>query len=114
MEQCKVCGKNLDIKVHDIIKRNQCSVMSQAPINKICLCSKHSRYALDVRSKLYLQKKLFKLFSKKYYHKDEIEQLLRIDGEDVDNLVRNLNWKKEGYENIEIVKTCMGGIIYAK
>lgn len=124
MKKCRVCGRSSGVELHHIVKRSQCRAMIKAPINHVCLCPEHHRgtkgvhgregHALDIQLKLALQKELFKLFNKEYYHKDEIEQLLRIDRKDVDMLLKTLRWQQEGYEKIEVVRMCMGGILYSK
>lgn len=120
MKECIICG--MPGEQHHIVFRSQCKAMIKAPVNHMYLCAEHHRgdnsphknRKVDIKYKLELQKKLFELFSKKYYHKDEIEGLLRIDRKDVDRLVKTLKWHKEGYERVDIVRACMGGMLYAK
>lgn len=121
MKECEICSK-VPGEQHHIVFRSQCKAMIKAPINHIYLCEEHHRgnngphlnRKTDIKYKLELQKKLFELFIEKHYHKYEVEQLLRIDSKEVDRLVKTLKWYKEGYDRIDIVRMCMGGMLYGK
>ncbi|MDP4143207.1 MAG: hypothetical protein Q8936_01815 [Bacillota bacterium] len=121
MEYCKECGTTAGIEEHHIVYRSQASYMVGARINIKYLCGEHHRgnasphrdRKIDLKYKKELQKKLFELFNKEYYHKSEIAELLGINHNQVDKLTKTLTWCKEGYERIDIVRSCMGGMLYA-
>lgn len=120
MKQCEICGRPGE--QHHIVKRSQCKAMIKANINHIYLCEEHHRgtegvhgkegHKLDIKLKMQLQKELFKLFSRDYYSKKEIKESLGISNKDVDMLVKAIACKDSKYERLDIVRACMGGMIY--
>lgn len=123
MKACSICGR-VPGEQHHIVKRSQNRAMIKAPINHIYLCEEHHRgtegvhgkegHKLDIKLKRQLQKKLFKLFSGDYYSKKEIKESLGISNKDVDILLKTIACRNGEYERIDIVRACMGGMIYAE
>jgi len=122
MKECAICGR-IPGEQHHIVKRSQNRAMIKAPINHIYLCEEHHRgtkgvhgrdgHKLDIKLKLQLQKKLFELFEKEYYSKEEIKDMLHISNNDVDRLLKTIQCKNGQYERVDIVRACMGGVLYA-
>jgi len=122
MKACAICGR-VPAESHHIVFRSQNKPMIKAPINHIYLCPKHHRetngvhgkegHKLDMQLKLQLQKKLFELFDKDYYSKKDIKELLGISNKDVDMLTKMLKHYPRGYKRVDIVRNCMGGMLYA-
>lgn len=123
-EECLKNGVYTYGEQHHIVKRSQNKAMIKAPINHIYLCSECHRgtkgvhgkdgHKLDIKLKLKLQKELFQLFNKDYYSKKEIKEKLVISNKDADMLVKTIVCKNSGYGRIDIVRACMGGMLYAK
>lgn len=122
MKACEICGRVLG-EQHHIVKRSQNKAMIKAPINHIYLCAEHHRgtegvhgregHKLDTELKMELQQKLFKLFNEDKYSKKEVKEQLRISNKDVDMLLKVVNCKDGKYERVDIVRACMGGVLYA-
>jgi biotin operon repressor len=122
MKVCVICGR-VPAEQHHIVKRSQNKAMIKAPINHIYLCDEHHRgtfgvhgregHKLDMKLKMELQKKLFKLFDREHYSKKELKELLGISKKNVDILVKMLKHYPKGYDRVDIVRACMGGILYA-
>ncbi|WBW95274.1 hypothetical protein [Oceanirhabdus sp. W0125-5] len=68
----------------------------------------------DMKLKMEMQSKLFKLFNRREYTSNEIRNLLGINQLDVYKLCKhikkNLNRK---YDRVDIVRVCMGGMLFA-
>lgn len=122
MKTCEICGR-VPGEQHHIVKRSQNKAMIKAPINHINLCAEHHRgtigvhgregHKLDTKLKMELQQKLFKLFHEEHYTKKEVKELLGISNKDVDMLLKVINCRHGKYERIDIVRACMGGMLYA-
>ncbi|PRR70895.1 HNH endonuclease [Clostridium thermopalmarium] len=121
MRECEICGR-FPAEQHHIVKRSQNRAMIKAPVNHVYLCEEHHRgtkgvhgrdgHKLDIQLKLQLQKKLFELFDRKYYTKQEAKELLGISAKDVNMLLKTKKCKDGQYERVDIVIACMGGALY--
>lgn len=123
MKECSICGR-VPGEQHHIVKRSQCRAMIKAPINHIYLCEEHHRgtegvhgrdgHKLDIKLKTQLQKKLFQLFNRDSYCKKDIKELLGISSKDIDMLVKVIKCKNGKYDSLDVVRACMGGMLYAE
>lgn len=120
MKECIVCGRP-NSEEHHIVFRSQQKALEHCKVNKIYLCSEHHRgnnsphknRNMDIKYKLELQKKLFKLFDRedyKYREKD-IKELLGISSAAVNRICKLID-RRVGYTREEIVRACMGGKLY--
>lgn len=117
MYHCEICGATADI--HHIIHKHEGGY--DFKFNYKYLCSYHHRgktgphncIETDLKYKLELQDKLFKLLPKDYYTPKELSMLLEITNSSLKKLLKNLKLFKEGYSKLEIIKTLMGGKIYS-
>lgn len=117
---CSVCGSS-NVEQHHCVFRSQARYMIKTPINHMYLCPGHHRgdegphknRKVDIKYKMELQSKLFKLFSNESYTADEIKDLLGISNKDIKMMLKHLRGTNGRYDRVEIVRVAMGGIIYA-
>ncbi|MCF0148271.1 MAG: HNH endonuclease [Clostridium sp.] len=117
MYRCEICGAKADI--HHIVHKHEggCDIN----INYKYLCNYHHRgkygphncIETDIKYKLEMQKKLFKLLPKDYYTAKELYGLLETTNSSLKKLVKNLKLYKEGYSKREIITNLMGGKLYS-
>jgi hypothetical protein len=120
MKYCEICGRIAE--EHHIVFRSQASYMVNVEINKKPLCLEHHRgnnsphmdKKIDVKYKLELQNKLFKIFPKSFYTENEIQEVLNISETETRAIVKTMRRYKEGFERLDIVIRCMGGKLYVK
>ena len=114
---CEICGATADI--HHIIHKHEGGY--DIKLNYKYLCNYHHRgkngphYCIetDIRYKLELQKKLFKLLTKEFYTAKELHILLEIRNSSLKKLIKNLKLYKEGYYKEDIIRNLMGGKLYS-
>ena len=120
MKRCVICGRPAE--EYNIVFRSKAAYMVNVEINKKQLCEEHHRVnnsphmntKIDLQYKLELQKKLFEIFSKRFYSEKEIQALLDISETETKAIVKVLRRYKEGYDRLDIVVKCMGGKLYAE
>lgn len=115
---CEICGEKADI--HHIIHKHEGGY--DFDLNYKQLCPLHHRGPLgphhcsstDIKYKLELQGKLINLLPNIYYHPKELLVILKINSSSIKRLLKGLSIHKEGYLNIDIIKSLMGGKLYNK
>lgn len=121
MNYCEVCGAPAEL--HHVIFRSQAPYMANIKVNFKYLCSKHHRgnlsphmkRAIDLKYKIQLQERLYKVFKdKEYYKANEIKELLETTESEINKLTKTLKVYKEGYKATEIIKHCLGGRFYER
>lgn len=119
MKICKVCGRPNSEK-HHIVFRSQQKALEHCQYNIIYLCSEHHRgdnsphksRQIDIRYKLQLQKKLFKLFTKEEYTEKEVKEILDISNAAVGRIVKTISKYVDRYKSEDVIRSCMGGRLY--
>jgi predicted transcriptional regulator len=114
---CEICGSKADI--HHIVHKHEGGY--DIKLNYKYLCNYHHRgkhgphncIETDLKYKLELQDKLFKLLPKDYYTAKELYNILEISHSSLKKLIKNLKLFKEGYSKKEIIKNLMGGKLYS-
>lgn len=114
---CEICGAIADI--HHIVHKHEGGY--DIKLNYKYLCNYHHRgkngphhcIEIDIKYKLEMQEKLFRLLSKNYYTSKELYNLLGIRKSSLKRLVKNLKLYKEGYSKEDIIKNLMGGKLYS-
>lgn len=117
MYHCEICGATADI--HHIVHKHEGGY--DIKLNYKYLCNYHHRgkngphncLETDLRYKLELQDKLFKLLPKEYYTEKELHLNLEISISQLKRLVKSLKIFKEGYSKEDIIKNLMGGKLYS-
>ena len=117
MYHCEICESPAD--VHHIVHRHEGGY--NIKINYKYLCNYHHRgkngphncIETDIKYKLEMQKKLFRLLPKAYYTDRELYNILGMTNSSLKKLVKKLKLYKEGYSKEEIIKRLMGGKIYS-
>lgn len=115
---CEICNKDADI--HHIVHRYEGGF--DIEINYKYVCEKHHRgkygphkyLETDIKYKIEMQNKLYKLFPNNFYKFKELALLLNTSINMVKRITRNLKLYKEGYDKNEIILTLMGGRLYSK
>lgn len=116
MCHCEICGAKADI--HHIIHKSEGGF--EFDFNYKYLCPSHHRgelgphhsKSIDLRYKLELQKKLYDILPNIYYTQKELLDILKIRSCSLRRLLKNIPLYKEGYLNVDIIKSLMGGKIY--
>lgn len=114
---CEICGAKADI--HHIVHKHEGGY--DIDLNYKYLCNYHHRgkngphncIETDIKYKLQMQKKLFKLLPKNYYTEKELLDLLGITNSSLKKLLKKLKLYKEGYSKNEIIENLMGGKLYS-
>lgn len=114
---CEICGAMADI--HHIIHKHEGGY--DIELNYKYLCNYHHRgkngphncIETDLKYKLELQNKLFKLLPKQYYTVKKLHTLLGMTPSSLKKLIKNLKLYKEGYRKEDIIKNLMGGKLYS-
>ena len=117
MYHCEICGATADI--HHIVHKQEGGY--DIKINYKYLCNYHHRgktgphncIETDIRYKLDMQDKIYKLLPKEYYTAKELYSLLVMTNSSLKRLLRRLKLYKEGYSKKEIIKILMGGKLYS-
>lgn len=125
-QECIVCGR-LYPEEHHIVFRGQEEAMINCPLNKIHLCYEchrgktgpHLNREVDLKYKIELQEKLYKVFSdKECYTEEEVKALLQIPKNHLRKLLKTLSIRviedSVGYHKNDIIKQAMGGRFYGK
>ncbi|AYE34634.1 hypothetical protein [Clostridium septicum] len=116
MYHCEICGAPADI--HHIVHKHEGGY--DFDLNYKYLCNLHHRgkngphncIETDLKYKLELQDKLYKLLPKDHYNAKELLEILRLPSCSLKRLIKNLKLYKEGYLKDEIIKNLMGGKLY--
>lgn len=112
---CRVCGRPGD--KHHIVHREEGGI--DFPLNVIYLCREHhnGRHgphrdpATDLQYKKEMHDNLARLFDRRYYTKQEIQDLSKVTNSTLLGLCKALRKHKEGYLNIDIIFYLMGGFV---
>lgn len=119
---CEICGKP-NSQIHHIFFQSQSIWLKKLPLNLKSLCivhhngnqGPHRNREVDIKYKMEVQKKLFKLFSNKnYFTEKEIKEKLFYTPSEVRKFIKTLHLHKEGYDRIDIIQKLQGGRFYAK
>lgn len=120
--ECEACGR-MPREMHHVVFRSQCKAMIKARINHVYLCPEHHRgmngvhgkngRELDIKLKMELQQKLFQLFNRESYIKKDVKELLGISHKESDMLLKIVSCKQGKYDRVDVVRACMGGMLYA-
>ena len=114
---CEICGATADI--HHIVHKHEGGY--DIKLNYKYLCNYHHRgkngphncIETDLRYKLELQDKFYKLLPKDYYTAKELYTLLGMSNSSLKKLIKKLKLFKEGYSKEDIIKNLMGGKLYS-
>lgn len=115
---CEICGATADI--HHIVHKHEGGY--DIKLNYKYLCNYHHHRGkngphncieTDLRYKLELQDKLYKLLPKDYYTAKELYTILGMSNSSLKKLIKKLKLFKEGYSKEDIIKNLMGGKLYS-
>ena len=115
---CEICNKPADI--HHIIHRSEGGL--DIKINYKYLCEEHHRgkngphhcAEVDLKYKLELQEKLYKLLPKDFYTLRELNVILNLSLNASKRITKDLHLYKEGYKKEDIILSLMGGKLYSE
>lgn len=118
MYLCEICNKKADI--HHIVHRSEGGL--DIEINYKYLCEEHHRgkngphhcIETDIKYKIELQNKLYKLLSKDYYQFKELGATLNVSINILKKITKNIKLYKEGYKKDDIILSLMGGVFYSE
>lgn len=113
---CEICKKPADI--HHIVHRSEGGL--DIELNYMYLCEEHHRgkngphHSLeqDLYYKINLQKKLYKILTKRYYSIKELMIIFSTTSNKIKKLTRNIKLYKEGFNRDDIILSFMGGSFY--
>lgn len=66
----------------------------------------------DLRYKLEMQDKLYRILSKDFFKPEEIMKILTLNKSQLKKIIKTLVLHKEGYAKEDIIRALMGGKIY--
>ena len=119
--ECCICGKHGFIEWHHVIFRSQSIPMKSINCNMVQLCvdchrgtlGVHNNKKNDLKLKIKLQMKLFKMFADKdYFTLQEIKEILGTTEVNAMLIVKKLSLFTEGYEQEQIIRRLLGGRTY--
>ena len=113
---CEICNKEADI--HHIVHKSEGGF--DIELNYKYLCEEHHRgkngphhsLETDIKYKIELQNKLYKLMLKDFYNLKELGILLNASINTVKRITKNLKKYKEGFKKEDIILSIMGGTLY--
>jgi len=126
IEECALCGSQGQ-ETHHIIFRSQAKYMKTIKVNLTPLCMEchrgtkgvHKNKRNDLKLKLQLQSKLFKMFTYEFFTKEDIELILNCNENEAAAIVKKLCLyiplhQKEfrGYEKEQLIRRLLGGRLY--
>lgn len=115
---CEVCNKKGD--VHHIVFK--CEGGLDFNLNYKFLCPEHHRGKLgphknrftNLKYKLEMQEKLYKILPKDYYKIEELCSIFNMNKSYLKKLFKNLKLYKEGYFKKDIIFKFMGNKLYSE
>ncbi len=116
MFYCEICNNKADI--HHIVHRSEGGL--DIAINYKYLCEEHHRgkdgphncLETDLKYKIELQNKLYKLLPKAFYPFKDLLHLLNLSTNTLKKITKELKLYKEGYKKEEVILFLMGGKSY--
>ena len=113
---CEICNKEADI--HHIVHKSEGGF--DIELNYKYLCEEHHRgkngphhsLETDIKYKIELQNKLYKLMTKDFYTLKELCVILNASINTVKRITKNLRQYKEGFKKDDIILSIMGGTLY--
>lgn len=119
MKECTVCGMH-GSECHHIVFRSQQKALEHCEYNMMYLCSNHHRgnssphknRKIDLEYKRNFQSKLYDMFKKDEYTREEVKEVLNISDNAITRLLKPVYSRAGVYEKEEIIRSCMGGRIY--
>ncbi|UBK85097.1 hypothetical protein KLF40_08765 [Clostridium perfringens] len=119
MRKCKICGSTVNLQKHHVISRKQQPALIKCEMNLVDLCvychtsgprAVHGNGFNELKKmRLEKQREYFEIFNEEKYSKEVIKDILGINQNDVDKLLRPLKMSNGLYEREDIIRQCMGG-----
>lgn len=124
MNNCVLCGKQ-GTEQHHVIKRSQATSLKNCKLNLVWLCAECHRtgtYGIhgkngkenDIKLKAIYYSRMKRLFSKQYYRKEEIKDILGITPNEVTRLLKTTYNVQGKYAKEDILRATMGGKLEIK
>jgi hypothetical protein len=119
--ECEVCGRPAE--QHHIVFRSAAAYMLKVKVNHKYLCnehhtggrdSPHKNRQVDLKYKLEMQNKLYKILPNTFYTEKILKDILEVSNGEIRTLVKPLSLYKEGYSKEDIIRRCMGGKLYSE
>ena len=113
---CEICNKEADI--HHIVHKSEGGL--DIDLNYKYLCEEHHRgkngphrsLEIDIKYKIEMQNKLYKILSKDFYSSKELSVILNASINIIKRITKNLKQYKEGFKKDDIIRSIMGGTLY--
>ena len=113
---CEICNKEADI--HHIVHKSEGGL--DIDLNYKYLCEEHHRgkngphrsLEVDIKYKIEMQNKLYKILSKDFYSSKELSIILNASINIIKRITKNLKQYKEGFKKEDIIRSIMGGTLY--
>ena len=116
---CELCGIREANQRHHKIFRSKVKSLEHSELNIAHICYEchykihHNQGRdLDLKLKLSFQNQLEILFDKSYLTYEEIKEVLQISDRCMKNLLKTIQYTKDGYKREDVIMVCMGGRLY--